>query len=221
MRVLLALTLFGISLAFGHPASAQAATVSGVVRDALQRPLDGVSIRLETPEGQVAGRGTTGTDGGYLLRGVAPGTYSLIGDKPGFATATAIVTVPAEGTTSDLTLASKEALNLQLTAHRLADALTTIEPRIGATTYTLTDKAIESQPGGADIPLNQTLLQTPGVSQDSFGQIHLRNDHANIQYRIDGVILPEGISFFGQSSARASPRRSTSSPALCRRNMGW
>ena len=62
-----------------------------------------------------------------------------------------------------------------------------------------TRQAIEDQPGGSNIPLNQTLLQAPDVSQDSFGQIHLRNDHANIQYRINGVILPEGISFFGQS----------------------
>ncbi|MFI5022914.1 MAG: TonB-dependent receptor [Alphaproteobacteria bacterium] len=180
-------------------AEAAAGEVSGSVRDALQRPLDGVSIRLEAPEGKVVGRSTTGKDGAYMLRGIAPGTYSLIGDKPGFETAVAIVTVPATSVSSDLTLASKEPLNLTVTAHKLAGALTEIEPRIGATTYTLTDKAIEAQPGGADIPLNQTLLQTPGVSQDSFGQIHLRNDHANIQYRIDGVILPEGISFFGQS----------------------
>jgi outer membrane receptor protein involved in Fe transport len=89
--------------------------------------------------------------------------------------------------------------NIVVTAKKLAKARSAIQTRIGATTYTLTSKAIGSQPGGAEIPLNQTLLQAPGVSQDSFGQIHLRNDHANIQYRIDGVILPEGIGFFGQS----------------------
>jgi outer membrane receptor protein involved in Fe transport len=96
---------------------------------------------------------------------------------------------PSSGVTEDIVVAAK----------RLAKARSDIQTRIGATTYTLTSAAIQNQPGGADIPLNQTLLQTPGVSQDSFGQIHLRNDHANIQYRIDGVILPEGISFFGQS----------------------
>jgi outer membrane receptor protein involved in Fe transport len=89
--------------------------------------------------------------------------------------------------------------DIVVTAKRLAKARSAINTRIGATTYTLGSKAIQSQPGGQDIPLNETLLQAPGVSQDSFGQIHLRNDHANIQYRIDGVILPEGISFFGQS----------------------
>ena len=198
-----ALLLFAAWLAIwvglSSAAAAAGGEVSGTVRDALQGPLDGVAIRLETADGKVVGRSTTGKDGGYVLRGIAPGTYSLIGDKPGFETAVAIVTVPTTSATNDLTLASKEALDLPLTAQRLAEARTAIEPRIGATTYSLTDKAIANQPGGADVPLNQTLLQAPGVSQDSFGQIHLRNDHANIQYRIDGLILPEGISFFGQS----------------------
>ncbi len=89
--------------------------------------------------------------------------------------------------------------NIVVTAKKLAKARSQIQTRIGATTYTLSSQALKNQPGGVEIPLNQTLLQTPGVSQDSYGQIHLRNDHANIQYRIDGVILPEGISFFGQS----------------------
>ncbi len=96
---------------------------------------------------------------------------------------------PAAGTTEDIVV----------TAKRLAKARSGIETRIGATVYTLGSAAIKNQPGGEEIQLNQTLLQVPGASQDSFGQIHLRNDHANIQYRIDGVILPEGISFFGQS----------------------
>jgi outer membrane receptor protein involved in Fe transport len=88
-----------------------------------------------------------------------------------------------------------------ITARHLNEARDSIQTNLGASLYALTDQAIQNQPGGADIPLNQTLLQAPGVSQDSYGQIHLRNDHANIQYRIDGAILPEGISFFGQSLA--------------------
>jgi outer membrane receptor protein involved in Fe transport len=88
---------------------------------------------------------------------------------------------------------------LVISAQHLKKTRESIQTQIGATSYSLTEDAILNQPGGADIPLNQTLLQVPGVSQDSYGQIHLRNDHANIQYRIDGVILPEGISMFGQS----------------------
>jgi outer membrane receptor protein involved in Fe transport len=195
----LSVTVFAVLLFIGNPAVAQSGTVNGVARDALQRPLARVAVRLESADGKTVARDLTGKDGGFMLRGVAPGVYSLVGDKGGFETAASIVTMTGKGVHSDLTLASKAALNLQVTAQLLAAARSEIEPRIGATTYTLTQQAIQDQPGGEDIPLNQTLLQTPGVSQDSFGQIHLRNDHANIQYRIDGVILPEGIGFFGQS----------------------
>lgn len=200
-----AAALLGISVIHSHAGfaqtqtMAQSKTVSGVARDALQRPLDGVQIRLETPDGKVIAHSVTQRDGKFTLPGVAPGVYSLIGERTGFTTATAVVTVAANAVASDLTLASNQALDLKIAAQRLAQARSEIEPRIGATTYTLDQNAIQAQPGGSDIPLNQTLLQAPDVSQDSFGQIHLRNDHANIQSRIDGVILPEGISFFGQS----------------------
>jgi outer membrane receptor protein involved in Fe transport len=42
-------------------------------------------------------------------------------------------------------------------------------------------------------------LQAPGVAEDSFGQIHLRGEHANVQFRLNGVELPEGLSVFGQA----------------------
>ncbi|HTO45695.1 MAG TPA: carboxypeptidase-like regulatory domain-containing protein, partial [Burkholderiales bacterium] len=183
-----------------QPAKAAApAIVQGQVKDALGRPLGDVQIRLELPDGTVVARGTTGTDGRYSLSAVTPGVYSLIGEKADFEAGTVVVTVSDSGGTGDLTLAAKQALDLSVTAQKLAEARANIEPRIGATVYTLSQQAIATQPGGDNIPLNQTLLQAPAVSQDSFGQIHLRNDHANVQYRINGLILPEGISFFGQS----------------------
>jgi outer membrane receptor protein involved in Fe transport len=51
--------------------------------------------------------------------------------------------------------------------------------------------------------MNQVLLQAPGVVQDSFGQLHVRGDHNDLQYRLNGIILPEGISVFSQT---LSPR---------------
>ena len=54
-------------------------------------------------------------------------------------------------------------------------------------------------PGGSNMQLNQVLLQAPDVAQDSFGQIHVRGDHNDLQYRLNGIILPEGISVFSQT----------------------
>ena len=90
-----------------------------------------------------------------------------------------------------------------VTAQRLNEAREAIEPSLGATTYSITNAAIQAQPGGDNQELNQVILQLPGVVQDSFGQFHVRDDHNGIQYRINGVILPEGISVFGQT---LSPR---------------
>jgi outer membrane receptor protein involved in Fe transport len=42
--------------------------------------------------------------------------------------------------------------------------------------------------------MSGVLLQAPGVAQDSFGGLHIRGEHGEVQYRIDGVELPEGIA---------------------------
>ncbi|MEO7933030.1 MAG: TonB-dependent receptor [Chthoniobacterales bacterium] len=73
-----------------------------------------------------------------------------------------------------------------------------IDASLGATTYQISRTRLDTQSQGEDAPFNQTILRLPGVAQDSYGQLHLRGEHANLQYRIDGVLLPEGISGFGQ-----------------------
>jgi outer membrane receptor for ferrienterochelin and colicins len=90
-----------------------------------------------------------------------------------------------------------------VTARRLNAERTEIETQTGASTYTIDSEAISATPGGQNVQLNQVLLQAPDVVQDSFGQLHVRADHNDLQYRLNGVILPEGISVFSQT---LSPR---------------
>jgi outer membrane receptor protein involved in Fe transport len=73
-----------------------------------------------------------------------------------------------------------------------------IAPSLGAVTYTIGPKQIESTPRGEDAPFQQVLLRAPGVVEDSFGQVHVRGEHANLTYRVNGVLLPEGLNGFGQ-----------------------
>jgi len=91
------------------------------------------------------------------------------------------------------------ALDLDVVAKQLDIARSQIQPSLGATVYDFGRQAIETQPQGDNQPFNQLLLQAPGVAQDSFGQLHVRGDHANLQFRVNGVQLPEGINVFGQS----------------------
>ncbi len=74
-----------------------------------------------------------------------------------------------------------------------------LSPQTGTSAYTIDDQAIAALPQGADTSLDKMLEQAPGAAQDSYGQIHLRGEHADLQYRLDGILLPEGISGFGQT----------------------
>ena len=101
---------------------------------------------------------------------------------------------PADRGTSQITLDTVEVISEKLDIARLQ-----IQPSLGASTYYFGPEALETIPQGENAPLNQVLLQMPGVAQDSFGQVHVRGEHANVQFRINGVQLPEGLSVFGQA----------------------
>src|SRR5215469_2988747 len=90
-------------------------------------------------------------------------------------------------------------LQIDVIAKALDLARGQIQPSLGATVYQFPRPVIEAQPQGYNQPINQVLLQAPGVAQDSFGQLHIRGDHNGLQFRIDGVQLPEGINVFGQA----------------------
>ena len=70
----------------------------------------------------------------------------------------------------------------------------------GAGSYQLNQQALEALPQGTNATLDKALLQAPGVTQDSAasGEFHVRNEHANVQYRINGIMLPDGVGAFGQ-----------------------
>jgi outer membrane receptor protein involved in Fe transport len=70
----------------------------------------------------------------------------------------------------------------------------------GAGSYVMTQQTLEALPQGTNTTLDRALLQAPGVSQDSAasGDLHVRNEHANLQYRINGIMLPDGVGAFGQ-----------------------
>ena len=70
---------------------------------------------------------------------------------------------------------------------------------IGTTSDTISHDTIQDLPQGTNAPVEKVLLQAPGVSQDSAasGLLHVRNDHANVQYRINGILLPDGVTGFG------------------------
>lgn len=101
--------------------------------------------------------------------------------------------------TGDPSLPPVELETVTVQAQRLDRARNGLLPEVGSSVYRFSQADINALPQGANTPLNQVLLQAPGVADDSFGQLHVRGEHANLQYRLNGIIIPEPISGFGQS----------------------
>jgi outer membrane receptor protein involved in Fe transport len=70
---------------------------------------------------------------------------------------------------------------------------------VGANQETISKDDIQKLPQGENTPVDKVLLQLPGVSQDSAasGNLHVRNEHGNVAYRINGIMLPDGVTGFG------------------------
>ena len=193
------------ALAYGFALPAAYADVApkeidGQVNDSLGRPLPDAAVHLKAPDGNVVGTSHSDQQGHFIFTDIAPGTYAVTVDKPSFESGVGIVTVaPEVGTATTITLASSKALEIDVTAKRLDRARNGISVETGSSIYRMDQKDIAALPQGEDTSFNQVILRAPGVAQDSFGQLHVRGDHANLQYRINGIVLPESISGFGQT----------------------
>src|SRR6059058_6624132 len=105
---------------------------------------------------------------------------------------------PSSSPAASTAAGTATAESVVVTSQELDISREQIVPSLGATRYTVGPDRLGQQSQGQDAPFNQTILRFPGVAQDSFGQLHLRGEHANLQYRLDDVLLPEGITGFGQ-----------------------
>ena len=92
-----------------------------------------------------------------------------------------------------------EELNYSIIADRLEESRVSLSPKTGSSSYKFSEESIENLPLGQATPLNQVLQRAPGVAINSQGQLHVRGDHSGLQYRINGVTLPEAVNGFGQS----------------------
>lgn len=177
----------------------KANSIQGLVSNNLGQPISGVSISLKRISGEVVANATTDAEGHFNFAAIAPGAYVVLSDKAGYEFNTTNVTLQAGTVNTAITLAASQAPEINITVARLEHARNGLSPKTGGSVYHFDAADVQNLPQGENTSLNQVLLQAPGVANDSFGQLHVRGDHGNTQYRINGVILPEGISGFGQS----------------------
>jgi hypothetical protein len=119
------------------------------------------------------------------------------------AAASAEVTVLNGGSADELQpiVVTAQRLKLSLESKELDEARDRdLLPKLGATAFDIDQQAIDALPQGKNTPLDKVLLQAPGVSYDSAisnPDFHVRNEYSNVQYRINGIQLPDGVSALG------------------------
>lgn len=134
----------------------------------------------------------------------APSSTATPGGTPSSAAATPPVAASVS-TNAPATAESGGSTNVTelpstvVTAKKLNEARDRIIPDLGATAHSFDQAQIQAIPGGNNATMNAVILRAPGVAQDSAvnGDLHVRGEHANLQYRINDVLLPEGITGFG------------------------
>ncbi len=112
----------------------------------------------------------------------------------------AVATKHSNATTANNAASTAQAAATLQKEIALNAARENILTKTGANSYGVSRQDIEALPQGDNAPLDKVLLQTPGVYQDTAtnGGFHIRDEHGNVQYRINGIQLPDGVQGFGQ-----------------------
>ena len=129
----------------------------------------------------------------FLMANVATAQEAVSTPAPAPPVKVSSSATPAASPSASAGPETATAESVSVTSQALDVSREAIVPSLGATRYTIGPDRLDSQAQGENAPFNQTVLRFPGVAQDSFGQLHVRGEHANLQYRIDDVLLPESI----------------------------
>jgi outer membrane cobalamin receptor len=164
--------------------------VTGLVQDEELRPTPQVTVELRDQEGTIIDTQVTNEQGKFILAPPKPGIYSVRAIQSPLSSESAILKIETDPFIEvTLTLAHRQELTLEVVG-----SLPPIQHRLSSETYAVSRKDIEELPRGNNIGLHDVLLTLPSAVDGALKQVHIRQDHANFQFRIDGVPVPESVS---------------------------
>ena len=159
MRLASLLLLTFAMLSSGVAWAATTGTVSGTVTDSDGRPIAGASVRLQGPGGPHT---ITDAHGAFILTNVAPGEYTVVVTKTGFAQSTQILDVfIGETEQLHLTLVASSFSSLRTIAHVSTNRPGYVPINTTTAAVNIIDSAIFQQQG--QLQVTHVLNQTPGV----------------------------------------------------------
>ncbi|MDZ4733917.1 MAG: TonB-dependent receptor [Nitrospirota bacterium] len=174
----------------GRALAAEPIVITGSVQNQDLRRVGQVVVEVKNQEGTLVTTGVTNDAGEFRIPVPADGTYSVSAIRDIYRTEYVVIKIGTEGPTSiTLTLSLTREIALEVRA-----PLAPIQHKASSETYSVSRKDIEELPRGNNVELHDVLLTIPSAVYGSLKQVHIRQDHANLQFRIDGVPIPDTVS---------------------------
>jgi outer membrane receptor protein involved in Fe transport len=193
--------LFAAALLISTPAWGSDANIDGTLHDKAGKALANTAIKLQDGKGAIVKTLSSDKDGYYKFVDIPAGSYVLLAtQKEAVLGSTHLSISGGEDAHKDINLVDEQPLNIVIGQTR-QQRRNSLSPSTGTSSFKFDAQSIAALPEGEDTTLTKVLLQAPGVAEDSAasGGIHIRGEHANLQYRLNGILLPDGISGFGDT----------------------
>jgi outer membrane cobalamin receptor len=204
-----ATVVFALLLTSAPALAGLTGNIRGIVRDERQAGLAAATVTLSDARGTVIRTIAADANGVFMLVGIAPGEYTIDAIASRRFADRKVVSVR-----SGDELFVELSCEIAAVVTRQGSSYTSVvrsEPAVAplsrstSTGTTINRAAIDALPLGADRPLDQVIATQPGFVQDGLGAVIPRGRFvASVQYRIDGVPVPDSV---GNLLAQSIPLR--------------
>ena len=174
----------------GARTSANADVTGTVVDSSSARPIQSAEVSLVNEGGRVVSNAITDAFGRFTIHNVGMGSYNVSVHMLGFRPIARPLVVPASGSAAPLRFAMTP-VGVNLSAMQtVATAPVSVDTRTGDQVFKQNDYH------GAPTQTTSQILQQSiaGAARAPTGEVHIRGQHAEYTYYIDGVPVPPGIS---------------------------
>ncbi|TKB74884.1 MAG: TonB-dependent receptor [Nitrospira sp.] len=182
-----------VCMSFLHQARAFAVEpnhIVGSVQNQDLRRIGQVVVEVKNQEGTLVTTGVSNDAGEFSIPVPADGTYSVSAVQDTYRSEYIVLKIGIEAS-DPITLTLSKTKEIALEVRSL---LAPIQYKASSETYSVSRKDIETLPRGNNVELQDVLITIPGAVYGSLKQVHIRQDHANLQLRIDGVPIPDTVS---------------------------
>jgi outer membrane receptor protein involved in Fe transport len=164
--------------------------ITGTVQNQDLRRTGQVLVEVKNQEGTLVTTGVSNDAGEFTIPVPGDETYSVSAIQDTYRSEYIVLKITTEAPDPvTLTLSKTKEIALEVRS-----PLAPIQYKASSETHSISRKDIETLPRGNNVELQDVLITIPSAVYGSLKQVHIRQDHANLQFRIDGVPIPDTVS---------------------------